>query len=303
MRVSVTHTTRLDYSTDVVEAVMDTRLGPFSDMHQRWDGYEIRAAPGASVRRYNDGFGNAAHLITISRPHRYVEVVTRGEVETLLEDPFSLPAIAPRPLTASEAHDYLSPSSLVPHSEALIELAGAHQPAAPEARFEAVQQLMGWVYRSFSYRKDVTTVATTVTEVLEGRTGVCQDFAHVLIGLCRSIGVPARYVSGYVAVAGTQTTQTQSQTMSADGMSQTQMQPPQGPPQPRGAGASHAWIEAWTPGYGWRGFDPTNNLVASTVHVKMAIGRDYTDIPPTRGTFRGEATERLTVEVAALPLD
>ena len=85
--------------------------------------------------------------------------------------------------------------------------------------------------------------------------------------------------------------------------SQSQSQVAQGTPPPRGAGASHAWIEAWTPAYGWRGFDPTNNLLASTLHVKMAIGRDYADVPPSRGTFRGQATESLTVEVVARPMD
>ena len=99
--VAVTHTTRLDYSADVVEAVMDTRLGPFSDAHQRWDAFTLRAGPGAAVRRYADGFGNTAHLITLRRPHRYVEIVTQGTIETLLDDPFSLPALPPRPLTPS----------------------------------------------------------------------------------------------------------------------------------------------------------------------------------------------------------
>ena len=111
-----------------------------------------------------------------------------------------------------------------------------------------------------------------------------------------------------IVSAGSQATQSQatasqSQQMSQDGMSQSQSQsqPAQGPPPPRGAGASHAWIEAWTPAYGWRGFDPTNNLLASTLHVKMAIGRDYADVPPSRGTFRGQAAESLTVEVVARP--
>jgi transglutaminase-like putative cysteine protease len=299
--VSVTHSTRLDYSADVVEAVMDTRLGPFSDAHQRWDTFSLRAAPGAAVRRYADGFRNAAHLITFRRPHRYVEIVTQGTIETLLDDPFALPAQPPRPLTPLEAHDFLSPSALVPRDPSLEELARPYRSGAQTEGVQVVQQLMAWVYDSFTYRRDVTTVATTVTEVLAGRTGVCQDFAHLLIGLCRAAGIPARYVSGYVVSSGSQATQSQSQQMGQDGMSQSQSQsqPAQGPPPPRGGGASHAWIEAWTPAYGWRGFDPTTNLLASTLHVKMAIGRDYADVPPSRGTFRVQAAESLTVEVVA----
>jgi transglutaminase-like putative cysteine protease len=305
--VSVTHTTRLDYSGDVVEAVMDTRLGPYSDAHQRWDSFSLRAAPRAAVRRYADGFGNVAHLITLRRPHRYVEIVTQGTIETLLDDPFALPALPPRPLTPLEVHDFLSPSALVPRDPSLEELARPYRAGGETAGLQAVQALMDWVYSSFTYRKDVTTVATTVTEVLAGRTGVCQDFAHLLIGLCRAAGIPARYVSGYIVSSGSQATQSQSQTqqMGQDGMSQSQSQaqPAQGPPPPRGAGASHAWIEAWTPDYGWRGFDPTNNLLANTLHVKMACGRDYADVPPSRGTFLGHAAESLTVEVVARPID
>ncbi len=230
--VSVTHTTRLDYSADVVEAVMDTRLGPFSDAHQRWDAFSLRAGPGAAVRRYADGFGNAAHLITLRRPHRYVEIVTQGTIETLLDDPFSLPALPPRPLTPLEEHDFLSPSTLVPRDPSLEELAQPYRAGGETEGLQAVQALMAWVYDSFTYRKDVTTVATTVTEVLAGRTGVCQDFAHLLIGLCRAAGIPARYVSGYIVSAGshstqsrathTQSTQPQSQQMDQDGMTQSQ---------------------------------------------------------------------------------
>ena len=158
---------------------------------------------------------------------------------------------------------------------------------------------MGLVYREFQYEQHVTSVATTVPEVLKGRTGVCQDFAHVMIGLCRAIGVPARYVSGYIVPASSARPQ-QSQTMGT----MSQFQTFGGALSPsRGAGASHAWIEAFTPTHGWRGFDPTNNLLASTYHVKMGIGRDYNDVPPTRGTFRGIAEEKLAVEVETRILD
>ena len=119
----------------------------------------------------------------------------------------------------------------------------------------------------------MTTVETSVREVLTHASGVCQDLAHVLIGLCRAIGIPARYVSGYIMA-------------SHDVGAPT-----------RGAAASHAWAEAFTPTHGWRGFDPTNDLMASEHHVKMAVGRDYHDVPPTRGTFRGLAAEELSVAV------
>jgi transglutaminase-like putative cysteine protease len=137
---------------------------------------------------------------------------------------------------------------------------------------------MHLVHQRLEYRPDVTDTETTVPEVLTHTSGVCQDFAHVLIGLCRAIGVPARYVSGYILVgAGRDAPK-------------------------RGADASHAWVEAFTPTHGWRGLDPTNDLMASDHHVKMAVGRDYHDVPPTRGTFRGVAHETLDVAVTTRPV-
>ncbi|MDQ2766502.1 MAG: transglutaminase family protein, partial [Gemmatimonadota bacterium] len=167
------------------------------------------------------------------------------------------------------------PSALVPVSAELAAIAEPFRPTSPDAAFESVRLLSKFVHDEFTYTKNVTTVATTVEEVLSHRTGVCQDFAHLLIGLCRSIGIPARYASGYtVSTSGGESGGTIADTE-----------------------ASHAWAEAYTPMHGWRGFDPTNDLVASTAHIKIAIGRDYADVPPTRGTFRGQADERLTVSV------
>lgn len=274
MKVKLEHITRLDYSTDVVEGVMDVRLGPLSDADQRWDVFTINVSPNGSVRRYTDGFGNRAHLITVAKPHRMLEVVTRCDVVTTLSDPFSAPMQRPRPLTPSEIADYLQPSALVPVSAELAALAEPFRAAGADETFESVRRMSKFIHDDFTYTKNVTTVATTVHDVLRQRSGVCQDFTHLLIGLCRSIGIPARYVSGYT-VSGI-----------ADANA----------PMPE-TEASHAWAEVYTPMHGWRGFDPTNDLVASTAHIKMAIGRDYADVPPTRGTFRGHADERLTVSV------
>lgn len=293
MRIGITHVTRLDYNADVVEAVMDVRLGPISDDHQRWIRHSLRADPVAAIRRYTDGFGNPSHLITIPRAHRHVEIVSAGDVVTLLRDPFAPPAVPPAPLDPIEEADYCYPSPLIALSADLAQLAEPFRPGRPSETFAAVRELMGWIYQEFTYQTDVTSVTTTVPEVLAGRQGVCQDFAHVLIGLCRAIGIPTRYVSGYIVTEPSG----QSQDAGRPGRSQSQGGPS------RGAGASHAWIEAYTPTHGWRGFDPTNNLVASDHHVKMAIGRDYGDVPPTRGSFRGTAAERLQVRVMTEKLD
>jgi transglutaminase-like putative cysteine protease len=272
MKVRVEHATRFEYDTDVVESVIDVRLGPRSDAHQRWGRFKIDVDPAGSVRRYVDGLGNTAFLVTLARAHRHVELRMTGEIETLLADPFALPAQPPDPLGPRALADFLDPSPLVPAVPELEALAAPERPASPDDAFAAVQRLMHLVNKRLEYVPGVTTVETTVVDVLGEPRGVCQDFAHLLLGLCRGVAIPARYVSGYiVADAG-------------------------GPR--RGIAASHAWVEAFTPTHGWRGFDPTNDLVASAYHVKLAIGRDYSDIPPHRGSFRGPAQEVLSVAVS-----
>ncbi len=273
MKISLVHATELDYESDVVESVMDTRLGPMTDQHQRWERHEMSTRPASSVRRYADGNGNAAHLVTLARPHRSLKLVMRGSVETVLEDPFaSAPA---RRLTVLERLDHVSPSPLVPRHPGLEALASPHRAAGDEGTFDSVRRLMHVVYEEFAYRPETTTVFTTADEMLTMGGGVCQDFAHLLIGLCRAIDIPARYVSGYIVTG-------------------------ERPDEPhRGGGASHAWAEVYTTTHGWRGFDATNDLVAADRHVKMAIGRDYSDVPPTRGTYRGIAGEAIKVEVVA----
>ena len=283
MRVLVTHKTRLDYDGEVSEGVMDVRLGPLNDAHQRWERHEVHVAPSGAVRRYQDGFGNAASLITVPRIHSFVEVVSDGIVETLLDNPFTPPTGRPRPLTFAEQFDYLRPSKHVAVGEEVTALAAPHRPASQADAFDAVRALSALVYGGFSYEKDVTTIGTTVSEVIASKRGVCQDFAHVLLALCRALEIPARYVSGYLVLD--------------ENAPEIEGKPS------RGAGASHAWVEAWTPTHGWRGFDPTNNVLASENHVKMAIGRDYADVPPSRGVYRGSAPETLSVEVTTKILD
>jgi transglutaminase-like putative cysteine protease len=279
MRIRLVHVTRFDYSADVVEGVMEVRLGPLSDSTQRWDRFNLTVTPTGSVRPYTDGFGNRTHLVTVGKVHSMLEVTTRSELSTTLENPFTLPSKPPRVLSPSELVDYLSPSPMVPALPEFVAMAEEYRPVDAEATFEASRALSRLVHETFAYQRNVTTVATTVAEVMRLRTGVCQDFAHVLIGLCRAVGVPARYVSGY-----------------------TVAEMPDGDAAPR-TQASHAWVEAYTPTHGWRGLDATNDVVVGDAHVKIAVGRDYADVSPTRGSFRGNAAQRLGVTVEAYRVD
>jgi transglutaminase-like putative cysteine protease len=270
MRVAVRHVTRLEFDGEVAESIMDVRLGPHDDAHQRTQRFHLRWEPHGHVRRYADGFGNTAHLLTTLRTHGFVQVSVESEIETQLRDPFSLPASPPPPLGPLELADGLNPSPLVPSLPVLTELAAPFRHLEP---FEAVRRLSELVHHRFEYQPGVTDVTTSVADVASGGRGVCQDFAHLLIGLCRAIGIPARYVSGYIVTAD------------------------MGGPS-RGGGASHAWAEAYTPSHGWRGFDPTNNLLANDRYIKVGVGRDYQDVPPTRGTYRGASVGNLGVTVS-----
>jgi transglutaminase-like putative cysteine protease len=276
VRLRVTHTSRLNYSEPVSEEVMECRLGPLTDEDQRWERFELRVRPSGRIHSFVDAFGNPGYLVTLAPSHEQIELTTESQVTTLLADPFAIPTVLPRPLAPLERHDYLAFSRLIPREPRLIEMAEPYRPAAPDQAFATAQALSELVHQQLAYIPDTTTTSTTVAEVLDGRAGVCQDFAHVLIGLCRSVGLPARYVSGYVR--------------SHD----------EGEERP--GAASHAWAEVYTPTHGWRGFDPANNLLASEHHVKMAIGRDYGDVPPTRGTFRGVASTTLAVDVSVRQL-
>ncbi|MFQ3671588.1 MAG: transglutaminase family protein, partial [Verrucomicrobiia bacterium] len=137
---------------------------------------------------------------------------------------------------------------------------------------QTVLHLMHGLHREFDYCPESTQVHTHMNDVLRLRRGVCQDFAHVMIGLCRSLGIPARYVSGYLFTNP-------------------------GPGALRGTQASHAWCEVHLPGWGWLGLDPTNNQLVDPRYVRVAVGRDYHDVPPTRGTYRGPESREMRVEV------
>jgi hypothetical protein len=134
-----------------------------------------------------------------------------------------------------------------------------------------IEQCGKYIFDRFKYIKGITTVETTISEILEHRSGVCQDFAHVMLEMLRSLGIPSRYVSGYICP-------------DKKGM--------------RGEGATHAWIEAWIPGAGWVGNDPTNNVWVTNNHVKLAVGRNFNDCTPIKGTFKGPARQSLSVYVS-----
>ncbi len=265
MKLQIEHATTFTYSQPAHEAVGEARLRPLDDAGQRLVSFQLTLDPPASFDTVVDRFGNTIHCYTVLPAHQRLVITATSAVETSAS-----PLSAAPPLTLFQQHDFSAASPHVPCTADLLAFARAHAPDDRDAEATA-QALMGAIYQSCVYEPGSTNIATTAEAVLAGRRGVCQDFAHLLIALCRSLRLPARYVSGYLY----------------------------DPDQPADAIlASHAWAEVFLAGRGWLGLDPTHDRATGPRYVRVAVGRDYADAAPVRGVHRGGAQEILEVRVS-----
>lgn len=292
MRYRITHRTVYSYSEPVPVCHNQVLLTPRDDPHQHCRSHRllIKPSPTQPARRRRDAFGNQVHTFSIESSHRKLEVTANSRV-LVTERPLPEPAnTAPwEQVTRSvreqttgdwfEACQFLFASPAVERSD---EMAGYARLSFTPGRpvLESLVELTRRMNEDFRYDTQATHVTTTTGEAFRLRRGVCQDFAHVEIGCLRSLGIPARYVSGYLRTL-----------------------PPTGKPRLIGADQSHAWISAWCGEAGWIDVDPTNAAVCSTDHVTLAWGRDYGDVCPIKGTFIGGGTHTLSVFVDVAPLD
>ena len=283
MYYSIRHVTRFRYSAPVYESAMEVRMQPRSEGAQRCYSFELAVQPRAQVHSYRDSLGNTVHYFDIPASHRELAITAEALVQVDPEQaPERLDEDAWRQLDPEllppDAFDMLLPSHFARLTPLLRELSkeiGAERRADP---LTLLKELNEAVYRLFEYKPKATRVDSPIDQALSCRQGVCQDFAHIFTALLRGMMIPARYVSGYL--------------FHKRGLVDRSAE-----------GATHAWVEAWLPGPGWIGFDPTNNLLASERHIRTAIGRDYADVPPTRGVFKGDAGGKLTVSVIVSPSD
>lgn len=275
MRLRIRHRTTYRYSSPVSENYNEVRLQPVSDAAQDCHRFELVTRPGSKLQRHQDFHLNLVDHFYIPGPHESLvveaqsEVTTTGVAARLAGAGFPMSRIG-ECRRIEGCFDFLQATPYVGLDVGVLRLAQEAASGAEDA-WEAVLAMSGFVHREFSYDSSATTSNTTLAEVLVHRRGVCQDFAHVLLGLCRSMGIPARYVSGYLHVgdeAGW-----------------------------RGNLATHAWIEVFLPGHKWLPLDPTNNRPADQHHIKVAVGRDYADAAPLRGNFKGRATQEMAVEL------
>jgi transglutaminase-like putative cysteine protease len=283
MFYSVRHITRFRYSNPVRESVMELKMQPRSETHQALRNFQISTMPRAQLYAYTDHFGNAVYHFNVLREHSELRIEAQSVIEVS-----QVPAL---PATAdalewqrynglnlrAEHYDLLEPSTFACRSPELERFTAARNLDRPkDDTLTALKKLNTVIYGAFDYEVGVTQVHSPIAQALVEGRGVCQDFAHIMIAIVRNWGVPARYVSGYLYH------RRQDKDRSGDD-------------------ATHAWIEAYLPSFGWIGFDPTNNIMAGERHIRVAVGRDYSDVPPTRGTYKGDAESELAVAVTVEP--
>jgi transglutaminase-like putative cysteine protease len=274
-KLQVTHRTVFEYAAPVSNSVNTLHLEPRTFPFQRTISSTIRILPPTRMRRFSDLFQNITHHFEMFKPHLRLEVDSRLKVHNLplLISDRGMEATSRDmndPSTRERTWQYLQDSHLVSHQAEIWRTAVDLTHGADTLHGQAMI-IMQWIHENFRYSPGATVANTRLAEAFALRAGVCQDFTHVMLGLCRSVGLPARYASGYLY----------------NGSSDLLI----------GAQASHAWCEVYLPHAGWIGYDPTNNMLADERYVKVAVGRDYDDVAPVKGVYTGTAHCIMKVDV------
>jgi transglutaminase-like putative cysteine protease len=286
VRFEVVHTTEYDYSESVAVSHHLARLCPRALPRQERLHHDLQIVPEpAVVTMHTDYFGNAVTSFAMQGAHKRLTVRARSWVAlqaASVPSPSETPrweSVADRTALPLDALEFLFGAPSIPSNAGLAAYARASFPP-DRPLLDAVLDLTRRIYREFTFDSKATTVSTPLADVFRSRRGVCQDFARLEIACLRSLGLPARYISGYIETV-----------------------PPQGGPRLVGADASHAWLAVYCPGAGWIQVDPTNNVLPSLAHVILAWGRDYHDVSPIHGVILGggEHTLRVRVDVLRLP--
>lgn len=286
MKLLATHITRYWYSGPVSMCNTEVHLTPRPRENQTILEYELEVSPTPdSLVSREDYFGNQVTFFSIAEPHRELVITSRCLANLEASAPPALdlsPAweqvreeVAKRDAPETfEAGQFVFESPSIRIGPPFAQYA-ASSFAAGRPLLSAVEDLSRRIFTEFHYDRKATTIGTPVDEVLALRRGVCQDFAHVMIACLRSLGLPARYVSGYLRTGGDF----------------------------EGDEASHAWVSVWCPVFGWQDFDPTNNVIPNGKHFTVAWGRDYSDVTPVKGVALGGGEQVISVSVDVSPVD
>ncbi|HVN89374.1 MAG TPA: transglutaminase family protein [Candidatus Binataceae bacterium] len=276
MRFRIKHTTRFDYDSPAYDSHNELRMCPWNRNGQRCLQFELKSEPAGAILAFDDFYGNQGHSLSVADPHDALAITATSTVEIANPDYLNYPDVPFSRFLSGDGergnqfYEFLAQSRYIPFSERLRKFFwNGARPRGSDDVAEYVMRVVCYVRDQFEYETTKTHVHSSLNEILKSGGGVCQDFAHLTIGLLRLAGVPARYVSGYIAPA---------RFTGGDTL---------------GEQASHAWLEAWLPGPGWVGFDPTHRCRTDQRHIGVAIGRDYGDVPPVRGAYRSDGTKSL----------
>jgi transglutaminase-like putative cysteine protease len=283
MKLLVHHRTEYVYQSPVSRNTNELRLQPMNTRWQSCESSYISVLPAVRMSSYEDLNLNRVHHFLVAEPHRRLIIESRSRVVTRQRvDPECLPyglsfAGLGECKGFEECHPYLQSSHFVEVCPEAWRL-GLDLKGEGDDVLATCIAMMQFIYTEFTYEQGTTDVSTHASEVLAIRKGVCQDFSHAMTAICRSLGIPARYVSGYFFDAHRD-------------------------PVLRGLGASHAWVEVYLQGFGWFPLDPTNNKIVDETYIVLAVGRDYRDVAPVRGSYFGAGTIGLDVNVSVRKAD
>ncbi len=268
MRCEISHTTEYAYEKPAWDSFNQVRLHPSAETRQSVRVFHLNVNPEAEITSHKDYFGAIVHHVHVHEPHTYLCIEAQAIVDTH-------PIVPPPPTKfktlraeRSKYTEFLVSSPRVPSGD-WPEIFEVPRPNQDDDLPTFLLDLNSYLYKRFNYDTKATTVSTPLSEFARYNRGVCQDFTHAMLGITRQLGIPARYISGYLYSGGEMV----------------------------GAEATHAWVECFIPGYGWLGYDPTNNCIANEKHVKIGHGREYSDVSPVRGTYYGGGKGKLDVAV------
>lgn len=271
----ISHITKYTYASPVIDCTNQIMLYPIMDDHLTVQKHEVSVSHNPEIEIYHDYFGNKVGVFSIIKPHTELVIQSSAQVitNTVVGPMDEMPAEDQWQYLRDLKNNFLFIDFLKQESYASSENVKASLDNIVNLEEKPLKNaliLSEFVYDNFSYKKGITNIETPIEDVWKLKAGVCQDFAHILLAILRIYGIPARYVSGYICPKETGV---------------------------RGEGATHAWVEAYIPFYGWLGLDPTNNCIVTDGHVKMAIGRSFSDCTPVKGTYKGSGEHILEVKV------
>ena len=269
------HTTTYEYDRPVKESVNEIKIYPYQCLEQEALQHDIIITGNPDIQTFHDCWGNKTGVFNLLPTHRELSIASKLLVRTTASETIQVDFEVGFDKLEADVGGQLQMIELATPEKikSQDEIKNIIDRLNKESQTVAgvVSSCCQYIFDNFKYIKGITNVETTVDEILEFKSGVCQDFVHLMLQILRTMGIPGRYVSGYICP-------------NKDGM--------------RGEGATHAWVEVWIPGNGWKGIDPTNNIWVTNNHVKLAVGRNFSDCSPVKGSFKGPAKQNLLVYVS-----